>query len=146
MLKVKPTQLTEGKLLTKGSVPYEDNILLSAEEVQHLKQRLTYQLENDEIFLNAALTLRDVAEAIGSSEKKVSYLLNQNLDTTFYELINKYRVEKFKCEIGKSENRNLSILGVALNCGFSSKSSFYRAFKSEVAMSPSEYIKQTNIS
>ena len=126
----------------KVTIPYEDTILLTDTEVEQLGRRLHQQLNKNELFLNADLTLRDVAEALDSTEKKVSYLLNQKLQTTFYELINTYRVEKFKSEVVKPQNKNLSILGIALNCGFPSKSSFYRAFKSHVAMSPSEYIKK----
>ena len=98
-------------------------------------------METEKIYLNPELTLRDLADKVGSTEKKLSYLINQNLKTNYYELINTYRVEKFKTEVAKSENKSLSLVGLALNCGFPSKSSFYRAFKSKVAMSPSEYVK-----
>jgi len=128
----------------KSAAPYEDSNLLSDKEASILEHQLNHQLEIEEIFLNPELTLRDVAETVGSTEKKVSYLLNQRLKTNFYEFINKHRVEKFKLEVAKSENKNLSIVGIAFNCGFSSKSSFYRAFKSQVSMSPSEYLKHSS--
>ena len=126
----------------QSSAPYEDTVVLSEKEVSELEHRLQVQLERGEIFLNPDLTLRDLATAIGSSEKKVSFLLNQHLKTSFYELVNHRRVEKFKIEIIKPENENLSIVGVAYNCGFPSKSSFYRAFKAQLSMSPSEYLKR----
>lgn len=144
-------RFTKDRFLKKGqnesnkgrsSVPYEDTILLNDEQAHDLKQRLYHQLESESIFLDPELTLRDLAEAVDSTEKKVSYLLNQYLDTSFYELINQFRVEKFKTEVLKPENANLSMVGVASNCGFPSKSSFYRAFKSQVSMSPSEYVKK----
>jgi AraC-like DNA-binding protein len=141
LLKKNQMQKLDETTQKKSTVPYEDSNLLSDEEANVLEQQLNHQLETEEIFLNPELTLRDVAEAIGSTEKKVSYLLNQYLKTSFYEFINKHRVEKFKTEVAKSENKTLSIVGIAFNCGFSSKSSFYRAFKSQVSMSPSEYIK-----
>ena len=125
----------------KTSAPYKNTILLSNEEASKLEKALLYQLETEKIYLNPELTLRDLADKVGSTEKKLSYLINQNLKTNYYELINTYRVEKFKTEVAKSENKSLSLVGLALNCGFPSKSSFYRAFKSKVAMSPSEYVK-----
>jgi|GEM_PF-2250474 len=125
----------------KGTIPYEDTILLTDQEAESLKKALLFQLKNNELYLNPSLTLRDLASTVGSSEKKVSYLINQHLNTNYYSLINKYRVEKFKTEIGEPTNKNLSVEGVALNCGFSSKSSFYRAFKAHTQMSPSAYIK-----
>lgn len=140
--KNKIRELQKAAEYNKPAAPYEHTVLLSDEEAAELKQALMTQLESRELFLNPGLTLRDLAETLGSTEKKVSYLINQNLNTSYYELINKYRVEKFKTAVAHSENESLSIAGIALNCGFPSKSSFYRAFKSQVAMSPSEYIKK----
>lgn len=140
--KSKIRELQEAARKNIPPAPYEHTVLLSDEEAVKLEKALMEQLEREELYLNPDLTLRDLAETIGSTEKKVSYLLNQNLGTSYYELINKYRVEKFKTAVASSENKNLSIVGIALNCGFPSKSSFYRAFKSQVSMSPSEYIKK----
>ncbi len=131
-----------GVMEPPAKVPYMDATVLPEEEARELQKRLKHQLEHEEIFLNPDLSLRELAGKIDSTEKKVSYLLNQHLETSFYELINRYRVEKFKVEIGRPDNEQLSIVGVAFNCGFPSKSSFYRAFRAEVAMSPSEYLKQ----
>lgn len=137
--KIRELQEAEKKV---PPAPYEHAVLLSDEETIKLKLALMDQLENEELYLNPALTLRDLADTLGSTEKKVSYLINQHLNTSYYELINKYRVKKFKTVVAKPENKSLSIVGIALNCGFPSKSSFYRAFKSQVSMLPSEYIKK----
>ena len=130
-----------GEVTEKSTAPYEHISLLSDEEAHKLEVKLNHQLTTEEIYLDSELKLRDVAKAIESTEKKVSYLINQYLNSSFYELINRYRVEKFKVEIANPDNENLSIVGVAFNCGFPSKSSFYRAFKANVSMSPSEYLK-----
>ncbi len=123
------------------AIPYENVSIISTEESEALQQALEKQLSQEQIHLNPNLTLRMLAEQLGSTEKKVSFLLNQEMHTNFYELINQHRIEHFKTEISKPQNQALSIMGVASNCGFSSKSSFYRAFKSAMGMSPSEYIK-----
>lgn len=128
----------------KTSIPYEDTILLSDQEAHELELKLDHQLSAEEIYLDPELKLRDVARAVESTDKKVSYLINQYLNSNFYELINRYRVEKFKTEVTKPENENLSLVGIAFNCGFPSKSSFYRAFKSHASMSPSEYLKSVS--
>lgn len=142
--KIEQLQSQSKKQPSKTPQPYENNSLLDKEEANELQTSLRYQLEEKELFLQPELTLRELAEATQTSEKKLSYLLNQNLDTNFYELLNKYRVEKFKSVVTKKENQKLSIVGIALNCGFPSKSSFYRAFKSNVGTSPSAYIKELN--
>lgn len=123
--------------------PYEQNALLSdPEEVAAIRQALTFQLEKEEVYLNPQLSLRELAEKLPTTEKKLSFFLNQHLHSSFYELLNQHRVEKFKREVAKPENESLSIVGVALNCGFPSKSSFYRAFKARVGTSPSAYLKR----
>ena len=123
-------RLTRDRLLTNSQiqewgeaiqkkirVPYRDAILLSDKESQELIKKLSSLLEDEEIFLNPKLTLKDVAEAVDTSDKKLSYLLNQYLGSNFYEFINKYRVDKFIDEVAKSENKNLSMVGIAMNCG-----------------------------
>ncbi len=124
-----------------GTLPYQGRELLNSEEIVTLEKAIINQMEQDEAYLNPNLSLRDLAEAVHSTEKKVSYFINQQLKTNFFEMVNKYRISKFKQEVSDPRNRNLSIVGIALNCGFSSKSSFYRAFKSNMGMSPSEFIK-----
>lgn len=129
------------KAAEKKPVPYEDVQLLTEVESQALKKDIIEQLSEKQLYLNPELSLKNLADSVGSTEKKVSYLINQNLQSSFYEFVNQYRIEHFKKEVTKPENNNFSIVGLALNCGFPSKSSFYRAFKAQVSMSPSEYIK-----
>jgi AraC-like DNA-binding protein len=124
--------------------PYEHASPLTEAEARQLTGLLQDLMANKELYLDPGLSLRSLAEEMDSTEKKVSYLINQHLHTNFYELVNQYRVEKFKAEVQNADSSKLSIVGLALNCGFRSKSSFYRAFKSQVAMSPSEYIKKVS--
>lgn len=140
--KKKIKELEQASEQKPSATPYENTKLLSDEEAAVLAQAIEHQLGQEKVFLKSELTLRDLSEKVGSTEKKISYLLNQHLKTNFYELVNKHRVEQFKLEVAQPENHALSIVGIALNCGFPSKSSFYRAFKSYVGTSPSEYIKK----
>ena len=135
---------TNSSKTTKPAIPYENNALLDDNEAEGLKQTLEQKMTSDALYLNPKLSLRELAESVMSTEKKISYLINQHMDSNYYEWINSYRIERFKKEITKPANKNLSIVGVALNCGFPSKSSFYRAFKSENGVSPSQYLKNLN--
>lgn len=121
--------------------PYENNALMDHDKAEELKKSLEQVMASDALYLKSELSLRELADSVSSNEKKISYVINQHMDSNFYEWVNRYRIEKFKEEISKPESENLSIVGVALNCGFPSKSSFYRAFKSEVGVSPSQYLK-----
>ena len=106
----------------------------------NIKKQIENSLAEKKLFLNDSLTLRDLATAIAMKEKQLSIFINQQMQTSFYELINEYRISEFKEKI-KTDN-NLTILGVANSCGFKSKTSFYRIFKKSTGITPSEYLKQ----
>lgn len=106
-----------------------------------LSEKIKRCLEDDKIYLNENLNLRDMAEAISVKEKELSTYINQELNSSFYELINHYRVEAFKSEV--KSNAHLTIMGVANACGFKSKTSFYRIFKKATGQTPAQYLKST---
>ncbi|AKA33841.1 helix-turn-helix domain-containing protein [Flagellimonas lutaonensis] len=113
---------------------------LDANEAALLKQRLEDTLKKKQVYLNKELSLAELAKQIDTSDKKLSTLLNQNLETNFYDYINNLRISAFKKGVSEGKLEHLSIVGLALQCGFRSKSSFYRAFKKETGKSPSEFI------
>jgi len=137
MKKEKKLQLEEEKKkANKKATP-----ALSEVEAVKLLTDLKLLIDKDKPYLNSELTLADLAKLLNTSDKKLSYVLNQKLDTNFYTYLNGFRIEAFKEQVGQEENKNLSLVGIAKDCGFKSKSSFYRAFKSQMNMSPTDYIK-----
>lgn len=91
------------------------------------------------IYLNATLTLNDLARELGTNRTYLSNYLNQQLHTTFYEYVNKWRVRRAKELLRKS---NMILDDVALQSGFNSMSSFRRYFSAHTGMSPLEYRKR----
>jgi AraC-like DNA-binding protein len=101
-----------------------------------------YSLLNDEkIYLDPNISLHVFSNKIGVTAQILSAFLNEELDISFNDLINKYRVEEFKKLINQPENEVLTIIAVAKKCGFNSKSSFNRAFKKFIGTTPSDYFK-----
>lgn len=113
----------------------------SSEEVERLKTKLLTILEIEKPYLNADLTLGGLAALMNTTDKKLSTLLNFYLKTTFYDLINHYRVEAVKKKMLDNNYAHFSLLAVAMDCGFNSKSSFNRIFKKKTGFSPSAYKK-----
>ena len=72
----------------------------------------------------------------------LSQLLNENLNQKFYDFVNGYRVEEAKRALFDPANDHLTILAVALEAGFSSKSAFNAAFKKFAGTTPSDFRKQ----
>ena len=125
----------------KKSQPYEKSTFSEA-ETDLLKQNLTQLLSVKKIYLNEALTLSDVADKMSISEKKLSYFINHILHTNFYELINEYRLEDFKRKVVDPKNKIYSIVAIANQCGFKSKTSFYAFFKKKEGKTPSKFLEQ----
>ncbi len=114
----------------------------SDQEIKELKLSLENILKNDKPYLDENLTLKKLADLIPTSDKKLSTLLNQYMDISFYDIINKQRVEAVKEKMIAENSKKYSLMGIAYDCGFNSKSSFIRTFKKETGFSPSEYKKQ----
>jgi AraC-like DNA-binding protein len=113
--------------------------LLSPDQLEKHKTRLLELLEKKSIYLNPDLRLSDLATALGLKPYRVSEVLNRGLGTSFYDLINTYRIKKAQELIGKPEGSHFNLLGISLESGFKSKSVFNDVFKRNTGLTPSEY-------
>jgi AraC-like DNA-binding protein len=102
---------------------------MKEEDVQSIKQRLDQYLKFARPYLNRNLTIGDLAEALEVPVYQLSQVINGHMDQTFFELINTYRVSEVKQRFFDPKYRNLTLLGIAMECGFNSKASFNRIFK-----------------
>lgn len=114
---------------------------LSPDEMAQLKQRLNYILEVDKLFTDSQLNLAKLALDLGISMNDLSYLINEGYGINFFNLINSYRIEEAKRLLISNKYKHLTLLGIAYEVGFTSKSTFNAAFKKYTQQTPSEYIK-----
>ena len=112
---------------------------LSANNQKILLEELTLQFQNEKIYLKKDLTLNELANVLNVQPYLLSYTINNNLNQTFFDLINSYRIEDAKKKICSPDFYHLTIDGTGLVCGFGSKASFNRAFKKHVGMTPSQF-------
>ena len=110
-------------------------------ELKDKKEQLINALIKDELYKDSKLTVAKLAGHLGWPINSVSTMINESLQTSFNDLVNHHRIVAFKQGVLEPENDKYSILGLSQEVGFSSKASFYRAFKKETAMTPSEFIK-----
>lgn len=104
-----------------------------------MQQQLTRIMENERLYTNPSLTLFDVASTLNTHPKKVSNIINKGFKMNFNDFVNAYRVEEVIKKVNSDENNIKTLLGIALDSGFNSKSTFNRAFKKQTQQTPKEY-------
>lgn len=112
---------------------------LQSESMARIHSRLLEAMQKDRLYLNPTLTLADLSEWIHTPSHQITQSLNVYAQINFYDFVNGFRVEAFKQKIQSGEASNFSLLGIAYDCGFNSKSSFNRIFKQYTGDSPSEF-------
>jgi AraC-like DNA-binding protein len=117
---------------------------LSSDKIDTMKKSLESLMSNDKIFVKNDLTLSALSKTMEAKPNDLSWLLNEEYTTTFYDFINQYRVKEFLAKVQNNEHLKSTILGLAMDCGFNTKSTFNKAFKKNTTKTPSEYISNLN--
>ncbi|MEL7427773.1 MAG: AraC family transcriptional regulator, partial [Bacteroidota bacterium] len=101
------------------------------------------QLMQDQLpHLDPKLTLRDLAEQMGMPANQLSQLLNMGFQQNFAEFVNSYRLQTFKEKVANPKLHHLTLLALAYDSGFNSKTVFNTFFKKKMGMTPRTYWKQ----
>ncbi|WP_237421163.1 AraC family transcriptional regulator [Flavobacterium sp. Sd200] len=102
-------------------------------------QKLELLCKEQHIYTDSTLNREKVAEKLGISAGYVSQIINTITGDNFANYINQYRVEAVKEMISDSEYENYNLLTMGLESGFTSKTTFYKAFKKVTGQTPNEY-------
>ncbi len=112
----------------------------SAEQTKQLFDRLEELTKREKLYENSDITLIELANRLEVPPNYLSQAINSQTNETFYHYINKYRIEAFIQKIELKQHLQYTILALAYECGFNSKSTFNKYFKNHTGKSPSEYI------
>ncbi len=107
----------------------------------HHFKKLEILCKNQQIYRDSTLNREKIAEKLGISAGYVSQLVNTITEDNFANYINRYRVEAVKEMILDSKFENYSLLAIGLESGFTSKTTFYKAFKKVTGKTPNAYRK-----
>ncbi|MGQ7946615.1 helix-turn-helix domain-containing protein [Flavobacterium sp. WC2509] len=102
-------------------------------------QKLELLCKDQHIYTDSTLNREKVADKLGISPGYVSQIVNTITEDNFANYINNYRVEAVKEMISNSEYENYNLLAMGLESGFTSKTTFYKAFKKVTGQTPNEY-------
>ena len=116
---------------------------LSAEQATHIEQRLLTLMQTAKPYREGKLTLPQLASQLNTSPNYLSQIINERLERNFFDFVNQYRIEEAQQRLLSEPNR--TILDIALDSGFNSKSAFYKVFKQQTGLTPSSY-RKANVS
>ena len=129
---------TEKPEKTKLAIAYQ----YSESELGELEQSLNRIMKEQKPFLDENLSLNSLAALLSISDKKLSTLLNQRMQISFYDYVNGFRVDDVIDKLKNPSYDKFTLLAIAFESGFNSKTSFNRIFKKVTGVSPSQYKKQ----
>jgi len=110
---------------------------LDAATTARIRRKLELALARPETSRDSLLNLRSLSRDIGEKAHYVSQVINQDLGSTFYELVNRRRIAEAKRML--ADEADQMVLEIALAVGFNSKSTFNTAFRRETGMTPTAF-------
>jgi len=129
--------------IVKDNKPYSGSSLKDDDIQQYLTVLEDY-MKTEKPYLNNQLTLHQLAANVNIPAHNLSRIINEHHKQNFFDFINQYRVNEFILRLSDSEFKDFSLLAIAYDCGFNSKTTFNRYFKKITNSTPSEYKKKLN--
>lgn len=112
---------------------------LTPERAERYLARLSEMMESEKPYTDGELSLQKLAEMLGISAHHLSQVINERLNQNFFDFVNQYRVEEAKRQLLDTKKKHYSIMAIAADVGFNSKSAFNAAFKKHANVTPSEW-------
>lgn len=116
--------------------------IIPDEELIQLKTQLNHFMVQHEPYLDPDLNLVKLAEMVEIAPHRLSYLINTGYNKNFYTFINGFRIEAAKAHLLDPAMDHYSVMGLAYEAGFNSKTAFNNAFKKFTGLTPSEFKKR----
>ena len=126
----------------KPVVKENKKALLDPASVATYQARLLDHLQKEQPYLDPNVSLRSLAAQINLHPNQLSWLINERMGKNFSEFINHYRVEAFKQLAHDPKNAHITLIGLAYESGFNSKTVFNTYFKKETGLTPRQFLRQ----
>lgn len=110
-------------------------------DVDSLLDRIHDVMDREKPFLSRDFSFDDLVTILNVPKNQVYFCLNEEMNMKFTDLRSHYRVEHAKKMLLEMEKRNITIEAIGIESGFPTRSSFYRAFKAETGITPTEFVE-----
>jgi AraC-like DNA-binding protein len=128
-----------------NNIPGKSLLRVSSSSKEKLIQRgywLRHQMKVNRFYLDADLSLNSLAKKLGMPIHELSRVINTGLRKNFNDFVNEFRIQDVTRKMKDPKYNHITLLGIAYDCGFNSKTTFNRAFKQILEKSPAEYKAQ----
>ncbi len=130
--------VASGSVMAKAK--YERSGLAPSQALAY-KTLLEELMEDESPYLNPEISLTDLSEMLAIPSNHLSQVLNEQFSLNFFDFINSYRVHEAQSWLSDPVRSKATMLAIAFESGFKSKSTFNAAFRKHLGMTPSEYKK-----
>jgi len=117
---------------------------LKDEDADLFLNKLLFYMEDEKPYLDNRLSLKQLSELMDLTTNHLSQIINEKLNKNFFDFINEYRIKEVKQNLSNPKLQHYTLLAIAFQSGFNSKSSFNDIFKKNTGLTPSEYQKNLN--
>jgi len=114
---------------------------LSASDAKRYHESLLTLMDERKPYLQGELSAGELAQLLGISTNHLSQVLTQEQHQNFFDFVNGYRVRAVIEKMKDPASKNMTLLALALDSGFNSKTSFNTIFKKVTGQTPSQYNK-----
>ena len=120
----------------------EIKLRFSEEEARKLISRLHKFMDDSKPYLDPELSLQILSSKLNMTKYDLTYLLNNHMGTNFSSFVNEYRLKEVIDKLKSRDNDYLTIVAIAYDCGFNSKSTFNSLFKQHTGTTPTKFKEQ----
>ncbi|WP_205943414.1 helix-turn-helix domain-containing protein [Pedobacter polaris] len=131
-------------IISNEKTKYEKTAL-GDEQLLNIHLQLKLLMQGEKLYKDPELSLDELAKRLGVSSNTLSQVINSMEGRNFYDYINNLRIAEFKQTVILPENKRFTLLSIAFEAGFNSKTSFHRNFKKATGLSPKAFCQQEKI-
>ncbi|MEM1325417.1 MAG: helix-turn-helix transcriptional regulator [Bacteroidota bacterium] len=142
---------SSGLLLVDFQSPKNAQHTVADEEPEEMsmlhewKKKINQLFEEEGIHEKPNLTLTDLAHHLDTNRNAISKVINTEFDMNFNDFVNEKRAKAVIERLNQGEHHQHTLLSIALDCGFNSKTTFNRAFKKHTGITPKQYITKNQL-
>ncbi|MEM8887996.1 MAG: helix-turn-helix domain-containing protein [Bacteroidota bacterium] len=117
---------------------------LSPEQKEKYLEKLLVHMEREQSYLKPELTLSELANELSMNTRYLSQVINEKRNMNFMDFINGYRIDLAQDLLKSKSHKNFTVLAIAQESGFKSRSAFYEAFRKQTGTTPANFRKSSS--